>query len=165
MIRDISKRKKLGEKIYEIQKMDSIGNLAGGIAHDFNNILAGLLGYASLLKTKYEGKGQDVEVFSEMIELMEKGKELTKKLLTIGRKEKHFVESIDMNKEIKTVYKILKRTLSSKIELKLDLDNSIKTIDGDRIQISQMIMNLCINARDAIVGCNKEKGFIKISTN
>jgi PAS domain S-box-containing protein len=150
MMRDITERKQLEQQLFQAQKLESIGTLAGGIAHDFNNILGGILGYASFMKTKIE---QD-HPFYNYIDTIEKSavraSELTAKLLAFARGGKYDVKPIDINRIIDETLQIIGRTMDKSIEIELHRDASLPTVEGDGGQIQQILMNLCLNARDAM---------------
>jgi PAS domain S-box-containing protein len=148
---DISELKKLEEQLQHSQKMEAIGTLAGGIAHDFNNILSGVLGYASMIK-KYVEPGSQLAHYGEMIEKSaERGALLAGQLLAFSRKDKHFVKDVDVHQLMDEVTEILERTLDRKIEVSCRKDAADYIIQGDPGQIQQVLMNLCINAKDAML--------------
>ncbi len=141
---------RIREELFQTQKMEAIGTLAGGIAHDFNNMLQGILGYASLLKMKIK---EDDPIYKplEVIERSaERAADLTKQLLGFARKGKYFEEPLELNDIIYNVLQIISRTFDRSIEIKIDLDNKLWTVEGDKGQIEHVVLNLCINARDAM---------------
>ena len=147
---DISELKKLEAQLQQSQKMEAIGTLAGGIAHDFNNILSGVLGYASLMK-KFLVPGSQSVHYVEMIEKSaERGAALAGQLLGFSRKGKQFVRNVDIHQLIDDVAEILKRTVDRRISVVTRKGARTSTIEGDPGQIEQMLMNLCINAKDAM---------------
>ncbi len=156
--RDISDRKKsedekqkLEEQLFQSQKMESIGRLAGGVAHDFNNILAGIMGYAELLKLQFDNpdtpEGQASEV---ILESAERASDLTGQLLGFARKGKFHPQPVRINDIIKQTLKVSERIFEKKIEIKLNLNNRIETVDADINQLNQVFTNLFINAKDAM---------------
>jgi signal transduction histidine kinase len=151
---------RIREELFQTQKMEAIGTLAGGIAHDFNNMLQGILGYASLLRMKIS---EDDPIYKplEVIERSaERAADLTKQLLGFARKGKYFEEQIDLNSVVDNVMKIITRTFDRAIEIKIDLDNKLWTTEGDEGQIEHVVLNLCINARDAM----SAGGILRIET-
>ncbi|MBI4964456.1 MAG: PAS domain S-box protein [Desulfomonile tiedjei] len=147
---DISELKKLEAQLQQSQKMEAIGTLAGGIAHDFNNILSGVLGYASLMR-KFVGPESQLAHYVDMIEKSaERGANLAGQLLAFSRKGKRFVQSVDIHQHIDDVVDILKRTVDRKISVVTDKRAEAYTVEGDPGQIQQVLMNLSINAKDAM---------------
>lgn len=149
IIRDITERKKSEEKIIEAQKMDSIGNLAGGVAHDFNNMLSAISGYAELILNNT--LDSDLEGYSKSIlKAVERSSDLTGKLLAFGRRGKNIVEAVDINRIISDVIDILKHTLGKNVKIDFIPDNNLYLVDADPGQLNQVIMNLAVNAGEAI---------------
>jgi two-component system, cell cycle sensor histidine kinase and response regulator CckA len=159
VVRDITERKQSEERLFQAQKMDSIGNLAAGVAHDFNNMLGGIMGYASLLLSK-EVDQQKKSSIEAIIRAAERASELTQKLLAFGRKGKHLVQPIDMNEAVYEVYGLLERSVDKRIEFENNLDRELFTIDGDPSQMHQVLMNLCVNASHSM----PEGGVLTTST-
>ncbi len=157
---DVSELKKLEAQLQQSQKMEAIGTLAGGIAHDFNNILSGVLGYSSLLK-KHTLPDSQLAHYVEMIEKSaERGATLAGQLLAFSRKGKRFLQPVDVHQLIDDVIEILKRTLDRKIAVQCLKNAYPSTVVGDPGQIQQVLMNLCINAKDAM----PEGGRLLLST-
>ena len=148
--RDITERKKLEENLRQAQKMESLGTLAGGIAHDFNNILAIILGHASLHKKN----ANTPEKFSQSIEAIitatNRGAGLVRQLLTFARKAESLVEPILLNETIQDLLKLLHETFPKTILIETDLAFDLPSVSGDSTQINQVLINLCVNARDAM---------------
>ncbi|MBN1591969.1 MAG: PAS domain S-box protein [Candidatus Coatesbacteria bacterium] len=150
VLRDISRRKHLEEQLRHSQKMEAVGELAGGIAHDFNNLLTGILGHASLIKLDSEA-GSDVYDSAETIEkTAERASELTRQLLGYAQKGKQQVVPIDIHRTIHEVGKLISRSFDPNIRICLSLDAPNATVMGDPGQIQQVLMNLFVNARDAM---------------
>ncbi len=157
---DISELRKLEEQLQQSQKMEAIGTLAGGIAHDFNNILSGVLGYASLLRRHTEADSQ-LSHYAEMVEKSaERGALLAGQLLAFSRKGKRFVQDVDVHQLIDDVVEIFERTIDRKIAVYSRKNAPASTIGGDSGQIQQVLMNLCINAKDAM----PDGGYLMICT-
>jgi len=147
---DISELKKLEAQLQQSQKMEAVGTLAGGIAHDFNNILSGVLGYASLMR-KLVAPGSQLSHYVSMIEKSaERGATLAGQLLAFSRKGKRFVQNVDIHQIMDDVVEILKRTLDKKILVVTRKGAKNSTIEGDPGQMQQVLMNLCVNAKDAM---------------
>ena len=150
--RDITEKKKMAHQIQHTQKMEAIGTLTGGIAHDFNNILQAISGYTQLLMLDKKQSDSDWEELEAIRDSTFRAKELIKRLLIFSRKEKANFTICDLNKEVMDVSKILGSTLPKMIKMDLYLSNNLKTIKADKVQLEQMLLNLGINARDAMPG-------------
>lgn len=161
ILRDITEKRKLELQFAQSQKMESIGLLAGGIAHDFNNILSGILGYASLIKTEMNESHQYYKYISSIEVSATRAAELTSQLLAFARGGKYQTKKFDFNETIKETMNIIGRTIDKSIEIELFLSDPLPMIEGDPVQLQQVVLNLCVNARDAISG----KGKIIIETN
>jgi signal transduction histidine kinase/CheY-like chemotaxis protein len=148
------------EQLHQSVKMEAIGTLAGGIAHDFNNMLQGILGHATLLKAQISPGTRIYESADTIEHISERAAQLTRQLLGFARKGKYIVEPLLVNEIIDTVLKIISKTFDRKISIRTTLSNEPMVIEGDRSQIEQVIMNLCLNARDAM----PEGGVLSIDT-
>jgi PAS domain S-box-containing protein len=158
--RDITEKKKLESKIMHAQRIDSIGNLAGGIAHDFNNILTSILGSTAIMKRKMR-KSNAWYHFADIIETAAKrGAGLTRQLLTFARKSTPQFRPVLVNDIIEETLRLFERSIDKSISINKVLSNDIAIIKGDDGQIQQAILNLLINARDAM----PNGGGIKISS-
>lgn len=148
--------KRIREELLQSQKLEAVGTLAGGIAHDFNNMLQGILGYASLLKMKISEADPIYKPLSVIEASAERAGELTKQLLGFARKGKYIVEPLNLNDVVKAVFKIISRTFDRAIEVKTSLQDGLWAVEGDRNQLEHVILNLCLNARDAMPagGCS-----------
>lgn len=150
VLRDITEKKKMEIKILQAQKIDSIGNLAGGIAHDFNNILTAILGSASIMKRKIKGDERWLKYVDLIETTSRRGAGVTRQLLTFARKNSPHVEPVDLNSIIDQTIKLLVATIPKSIHIKCDLSPEPAIVDGDDGQLQQAILNLCLNARDAM---------------
>jgi signal transduction histidine kinase len=147
---ELKGRRELEEQLYQAQKMEALAALSGGIAHDFNNILHCILGYTELaLLKKYKGN-PDYDLLKQIESMVQKGKYLAEQLLAFGRKMDSQLDVLDLNQIIKNVEKILRRTIPRMIDIELQLDHSLKNVAADAGQCEQILMNLCINAKDAM---------------
>jgi two-component system cell cycle sensor histidine kinase/response regulator CckA len=147
--RDITEKKKLQEYLFQSQKMDSIGVLAGGIAHDFNNILTAILGHASVMRrSALEEKA--MHSLNVIEDASRRAGRMISKLLGFARKSNYEFVQIDLNDVVYETVKLLERVVDSKISISVDLDNRLPPIQGDMNHIEQVIMNLIVNARDAM---------------
>ncbi len=155
--RDITERKRaeeekefLKEQLAQAQKMEAIGRLAGGIAHDFNNLLTTILGYSEMVMTQQELSETTADNIAEIRNSAERATSLVDQLLTFSRKQILQPRAIDVNKLIASIRKMLKRLIGEDIDLKTKYGPDACFINADRGQIEQVIMNLVVNARDAM---------------
>jgi two-component system cell cycle sensor histidine kinase/response regulator CckA len=145
---DITARKRAEERLRFHQRMDAIGQLAAGIAHDFNNLLAVLIGHAELARTREDGPTlADIEA---VLAAARMSSDLTKQLLAYGRRSVVTREAFDLLEVVAVLEPILRRALGERIELEISAPRTLERIEGDRVQLQQVIMNLVLNARDAI---------------
>jgi two-component system cell cycle sensor histidine kinase/response regulator CckA len=158
--RDVTQERHLSEQLRQSQKMEAIGTLAGGIAHDFNNLLSGILGYSGLLKLHAEGQPQVLQS-AEIIERTAlRAAELTQKLLGFARRGKHKNVAVNIHRAIDDCIELLSRTIDKRIEIVRRFEASHDKVMGDPTQMEQILLNLAINARDAI----EDQGRITFST-
>lgn len=154
-------RKQLEQQLQQAQKMESIGRLAGGVAHDLNNILTPILGYSELLDNSFTDGDERKNLVKNIIDSGDRAKNIVSQLLAFSRKQSLEVKSVDLNDIIKRFKKLLRRTIKENIDINLNLDRSIPKIEADVGQIEQVIMNLCVNAQDAM----PDGGRLTIETN
>ena len=146
----MTEKRILESQIMHMQKIESLGTLAGGIAHEFNNILTSIIGYSSFLKNLFK-KGSKERGYVDKIQRSSVGAaRLTARLLGFARKGIHLEKLLDPNEIVKDVYEIIRKTLSRKINIEIKLNNDKKYILADYDQIFQALMNLVINASDAM---------------
>lgn len=158
--RDITEKKNLEAKIIHAQRIDSIGNLAGGVAHDFNNILTSILGSTSIMKRKMK-RDDHWYRFADIIETAaRRGAALTRQLLTFARKGHVQFRPIIVNDVIEETLRLFERSIDKKITVEKHLTEEMCVINGDDGQLQQSLLNLLINARDAM----PEGGTITIQT-
>ena len=148
--RDITLQKKLEEQVIQSQKMDAIGLLASGVAHDFNNILGGIIGYIELLRIKYANDEYLLSVLDSMEKAGERATTLIDKLLTFSKSKDVKKEPLNINEHIRNVIDIISRSMPKNIKINLSLSPDIPIINANPTQIEQVIMNICINAFQAI---------------
>jgi two-component system cell cycle sensor histidine kinase/response regulator CckA len=152
IMRDITERKLLEQRFLQAQKMESIGLLAGGIAHDFNNILGGILGYASWMKTNLKEGHHFFRPVDTIEKSAQRAAELTAQLLAFARGGKYDIKTASLNTVIVESLKIISGTFDKSIIIETHLDESLPTVEIDIGQIQQVLINLCVNARDAMPG-------------
>jgi PAS domain S-box-containing protein len=149
---DLTARRLLEAQLLQAQKLESLGSLAGGIAHDFNNILGIVLGYGSLLET-LEGISDEVrDIGATIVQAGERGAGLVRQLLTFARKDKAVLAPTNINAVVENLAKMLTQTFPKNISLRRHLTKDVKPIIADETQLHQILLNLCVNARDAMPG-------------
>lgn len=150
VVNDVSQMNELREQFIQAQKMEAIGKLAGGVAHDFNNLLTVVNGYAQLGMGQSEGTPVFHQYFSGILEAGERASSLTRQLLAISKRQNLQVHPFDLNGLLEGMGSMLKRLLGDQVELQFDLENEPLVVAGDSGQLEQVILNLTINARDAM---------------
>lgn len=159
IIQDITERNRMKEQLLQSQKMEAIGRLAGGIAHDFNNLLAIISGYAESLTRRLSDENLRSHA-NEIQNAAERGGALTRQLLAFGRRQVLKPEILNLNTAIAGMNEILRRLLSRETFIDIKSDANLPDIEADRGQMEQVILNLALNARDAMAG----GGTLTIST-
>ena len=147
---EITERKRLEEQLLQSQKMEAIGQLAGGVAHDFNNILTAIVGYTDLLAAEFGSGNRHLEDLEEIRKAARRAAALTRQLLSFSRKQVIEPRIIDVNGVVQNLDKMLRSLLSENIELTTHLAEPLDSARADPNQVEQVIMNLAINARDAM---------------
>ena len=147
---EITERRTLEEQLLQSQKLEAIGVLAGGVAHDFNNILTTILGYSELALMKLSKDDPQIEFIEAIHEAGERASGLTRQLLAFSRKQVIELQIIDLNSLIQNLVKMLGRLIGENIEMQLYLRSPDGKIKADPGQVEQILMNLTINARDAM---------------
>ena len=150
MVEDITERKRLENHFLQSQKMETVGRLAGGISHDFNNILTVIKGYSQLLLSELNEDHPLRENLEEIKKATERAEDLTRQLLAFSRRQVMEMKVIGLNHLIKNLEKMLRRVIGEDIELTTVLTDDLGRIKTDPAQIEQVILNLAVNARDAM---------------
>ena len=150
VIHDLTERKRTEEQLVQAQKMEAVGQLAGGIAHDFNNLLTVIAGNAELLQESLAERPDLMELAVGILNAGDRGAELTQRLLAFSRRQVLKPSEIDCNQLIETLRPLLRRTLHEDVDIRTTLDPSIWPTFADRAQLESAILNLAINAQDAM---------------
>jgi PAS domain S-box-containing protein len=149
---DITEHKRLEEQVRQAQKMQAIGRLAGGVAHDFNNLLTVITGYSELLLQETQLADASRDLLREVIRAADRAAALTRQLLAFSRKQILLPVVLDLNKVITNLDKMLRRLISEDIDLRMILAPALRPVKADPTQVEQVILNLAVNARDAMPG-------------
>jgi PAS domain S-box-containing protein len=150
ILRDISEQNALAEQLRLSQKMEAVGQLAGGVAHDFNNLLTAILGYSQLLGKDLREQPQQFAAIEEIRKAGERAAGLTRQLLAFSRKQMLEPKVLDLNEIVHRIHEMLSRLIGEDIEIVMNLDPALGSVRADAGQIEQVIMNLAVNARDAM---------------
>ncbi len=157
---DVTARRETEEQLRAAQKMEAIGRLAGGVAHDFNNILSVILSYTELAVTDLRPEDPLHADLSQVIEAAHRAEGLTRQLLAFSRRQVLNPETLDLNDVVAALDKMLHRLIGEDIELVVTTTSHLDLVRADRGQLEQVLMNLVVNARDAM----PEGGAIRIAT-
>lgn len=160
IIKDMTERTRLMEQITRAQKMESIGTLASGVAHDFNNILGIILPNAELIKMRIAPESPANRFADIIINASKRAAQLTRQLLSLSRKDPVTCRIISLNEAVRATGKLLGETLNRNIRLEFDLSADSTNVKADETQVEQVLLNLAINARDAM----PEGGVLKFIT-
>ncbi len=160
--RDISELKDLQERLLQAHRMEAIGRLAGGVAHDFNNLLTVILGSCQLAQLQFEPDHAIMPLMTQIEHASDRAAQLTRQLLAFSRKQVMETKLFNINDSIRHMAKMLYRLLGEHIELNLILDDDLGAILADPSQFEMVVMNLCVNSRDAMPNGGKIE--IKTST-
>jgi len=159
-VRNEEQRLRLEEQLLHVQKIEAVGQLAGGIAHDFNNLLTPIVGYAEMIKLSLPAGDPIIKRAEGIVAASLKARDLTRKLLSFGRKQMLCMDQVDLNEVLLSFQDILRRTIRENIRIEERLCTDAAQVLGDRGQLEQIILNLAVNAQDAISG----NGTITIET-
>jgi len=159
-MRDVTEIRKLELQLRQSQKLEVLGALAGGIAHDFNNVLGGILGYASLLRTYLKDRPTAAKYVETIERAAVRGAELTARLLSASRKSTGQLLPVNFNQVVEETLELLAHTIPKGIRIDKRLDPGLHLMMADASQLQQIVLNLCVNARDAM----PEGGLLRVST-
>jgi two-component system, cell cycle sensor histidine kinase and response regulator CckA len=166
-IKDITQIQQWDKGLIQAQKLENLGTLAGGIAHDFNNILGIILGQASILERCDGDREMTTASIESITKAVQRGASLVRQILTFARKSEVVLAPVNVNAMIRELSTMLQETFPKTVELNLKLDPSIPVITMDQVQLHQALLNLCVNARDAIndlAPLTSSHGFLTIRT-
>ena len=149
-VEDISEIRLLQRQLEQAQKMEAVGRLAGGIAHDFNNLLVAILGYADVLRSAVDGNDKRVRCIEEIQKAGERAASLTRQLLLFSRRQVLDRAVLNLNGVAKDVETMLVRLIGEDVVLRTSLQPGLPNILADRGQVEQVLLNLAVNARDAM---------------
>ncbi len=151
-VRSDESRFRLEEQMRQMQKIEAIGQLAGGLAHDFNNLLTPIFVYADIARKSMAADDPNCKKLEGILSSAHKAADLTKKLLSFGRKQRLNMEVIELNEVIRALLDLMQRTIRANIEIRTNLTDFGAWIFADRGQVEQVLINFAVNAQDAIKG-------------
>ena len=149
-VEDITQQRAVEEQLRQAQKMEAVGTLAGGIAHDFNNLLHIISGHAELLDMELAERKLKFGELDAIYQSAHRGADLVKQILTFSRRIDAKLESINLNEEVRSTERLLYRTIPKMIDIELRLEEGLDRVRVDSTQIEQMLINLAVNAKDAM---------------
>jgi PAS domain S-box-containing protein len=150
MAHDITEKAEMERQLQTAQRMEAVGTLAGGIAHDFNNALTGIVGFGELLRMRMAGDEQALHDLDEIQRCAERAATLTRQLLTFARRQVIEPVNLSLSALVADLMKLIGKVVGEQIDVKTSLGKNVPTIHADRGQIEQVLMNLCLNSRDAM---------------
>jgi PAS domain S-box-containing protein len=154
-VEDVTERREMELQLRQGQKMEAIGRLAGGIAHDFNNLLGVISGYAELVSEQIDAEGEVHNSVEQIRKAAERASALTRQLLAFSRQQVLETRILDLNSIVEDMVKMLPRLLGEDVELQASLDPGLGAVKADQGQVEQVLLNLAVNARDAMPGGGK----------
>ena len=160
---DVTEQRHLQKGLEQAQKMEAVGRLAGGVAHDFNNLLTGIIGNLSLVEmNKGQRKEEDrAQLIASAKRAGQRAAELVKQLLGFSRQSHLDLGHCNANEVIQDVYSLLSNTINPRVRIELDCEEELWGVEADGTQVEQVIMNMCVNAIDAM---GEEGGFLSLSS-
>ena len=152
VVLDISEHKKLEGQLHVAQRMEAVGRLAGGVAHDFNNLLTVIFSYAGFLEQEFVDRPDALDDLQAIQKAAQKAAQLTSQLLAFSSRHVQRLEVLDLAAVVEDLHKLLRRVLGEDIDLCVEASADVSLIRGDCSQLEQIVMNLAVNARDAMPG-------------
>jgi PAS domain S-box-containing protein len=149
-IRAEHEREDLQGQLHQSQRLETVGKLAGGVAHDFNNLLSVILNYAAFLKEELDTSPEGAEGLGEIKRAAERGAALTRRLLAFSRRDTGRPRTLDLPKVVSDVRRLIERSIGAAVELEIETIGQVPPVVADVHQLEQMLLNLAINARDAM---------------
>ena len=162
---DQTEKKILEQRLFQSQRIESIGRLAGGVAHDFNNMLSPIIGYTEMLLEEIDADNESFGPLQEILRGAERSRDLVKQLLAFSRKQTLRIQSVDLWDVVQKTTTFLRRTIPENIRLDVQQSSVNSHVDADPVQLEQVLMNLLVNAKDAMPGggaLNIEVGYAVI---
>jgi PAS domain S-box-containing protein len=152
MVHDVTEKTQLERQLQAVQRMEAVGTLAGGIAHDFNNALTGIIGFGEMLKMQFAGNEKALSNLDEILRCAERASTLTRQLLTYSRRQVIEPVNLSLNAVITELMKLVSKVVGEHIEIRTFLGKNLPAVHADRSQMEQVVINLVLNARDAMPG-------------
>ena len=146
----LEERRRESEKLLQTQKLESLGVLAGGVAHDFNNLLVGILGNASLAAEALPPSSPIQRMLSDVMDASERAANLAKQLLAYAGKGRFVIRAVDLSESVREISHLVRSSIPKNVQLRLDLAEDLPCVKADAAQLQQIVMNLVINAAEAI---------------
>jgi two-component system, cell cycle sensor histidine kinase and response regulator CckA len=158
---DITERQRLEAKLRESAKLESLGVLAGGVAHDFNNLLVGILGNASMLQQDVPDSSPTWEVLNSIVQAGERAAQLTRQMLAYAGRGQFLIAPVDLSNQVRDIAKLTRAAVPRNVDFRLTLPPDLPPVDADAGQLQQLVMNLIVNAGEAI---DQGSGSVEITT-
>lgn len=163
-LKDSSEETRLKREIAQATKMQAVGQLAGGVAHDFNNVLTAIIGYCDLMLMRHTPGDSDYDDIQQIKANSNRAASLTRQLLAFSRQQTLRPEVLQLPDVVSEVSALLKRLIGEKIELVVNHDRDLGSVRADPVQLEQVLLNLAVNARDAIQAAGKGAGRLALTT-
>jgi PAS domain S-box-containing protein len=160
MIEDVTEQRKLEDKLHQVLRLESVGQLAGGVAHNFNNALTAISGYSELLARRLDAEDPAMRDLEQIQRVAEQSAHLTRQLLAFSRQEDVHPSVFNLNEAVESTRDLLSPLLGDQLRIRLRLDRGLPSVSSDRTQLEQIITNLILNARDAM----SQGGLLTIDT-
>jgi len=148
--RDLTERRLIEDQLLQSQKLESVGTLVGGIAHDFNNLLMAILGYSEMLLMNLSGDDPKLRYAKQINQAGERARGLVQQMLLYSRREAPRMEPLDANACVNSAIELLSRSLDKSVQLRTELEWQLPLVMADRVQIDQVLMNICVNGAMAL---------------